>query len=482
LDMDEDLEPAGLLEIAGTRPLARPTVAVLLAAGRSERMLAVTRGGSKALVRIGGLTLLEHAIRTIERCGIERVIVVVGHHGGPVATIARAVAPGLVQICYAEEWREGNGASLLAAEPYVTDEPSFLLVTVDHVFQEGTLEALMAASSPSVLVDANPGSAAWDEGTRVRMHGSRAVGFSKELEDPSIDCGAFVLTPGIFDAQKRAAARGSHSLAEAVTEFAADVPLEAVEIGRSWWLDVDTPTDLRRARAMIRRSLGKGDDGPVSSYLNRPLSTRISMRLARMRPSPDLVTWVVLGITMVAAYALLGSHGLLGGLLVQTVSVLDGVDGELSRLELRSTLRGAFLDGVFDRIGDAAILVGLCVWAIHEGHSAALVAALGVVASAGSMLSMAVKDRARALGLRPAPERALSYLLGGRDGRLLLIAIASVAGQPLVGVAAVAGTSALALILRVGFVVGRSSRKVEATGSSAAEDRVVDIGTARPNG
>jgi hypothetical protein len=34
---------------------------------------------------------------------------------------------------------------------------------------------------------------------------------------------------------------------------------------------------------------------------------------------------------------------------------------------------------------------------------------------------MASKDRAAALGLPPAPERALGWLLGGRDGRLLLV-------------------------------------------------------------
>jgi hypothetical protein len=77
---------------------------------------------------------------------------------------------------------------------------------------------------------------------------------------------------------------------------------------------------------------------------------------------------------------------------------------------------------------------------------------LTVAATAGALLSMASKDRAAALGLPPAPERALGWLLGGRDGRLLLVAVGAVLGAPLAALAAVAATSALSLGLRVAFL------------------------------
>ena len=70
----------------------------------------------------------------------------------------------------------------------------------------------------------------------------------------------------------------------------------------------------------------------------------------------------------------------------------------------------------------------------------------------GALLSMASKDRAVALGLRPAPERALGWLLGGRDGRLLLVAVGALLGAPLAALAAVTATSALSLGLRVVFL------------------------------
>jgi hypothetical protein len=77
---------------------------------------------------------------------------------------------------------------------------------------------------------------------------------------------------------------------------------------------------------------------------------------------------------------------------------------------------------------------------------------LTVAATAGALLSMASKDRAAALGLPPAPERALGWLLGGRDGRLLLVTVGALLGAPVAALAAVTATSALSLCLRVAFL------------------------------
>jgi hypothetical protein len=79
---------------------------------------------------------------------------------------------------------------------------------------------------------------------------------------------------------------------------------------------------------------------------------------------------------------------------------------------------------------------------------------LTVAATTEALLSMASKDRAVALGLPPAPERPLGWLLGGRDGRLLLVAVGA-------ALAAVTATSTLSPGLRVAFVrppVGLTAR------------------------
>jgi choline kinase/phosphatidylglycerophosphate synthase len=434
-------------------PLSRlPRVGVVLAAGRSERLESVTGGGSKALFRVGGLSLVERAVRTLLAYGLERVLVVVGHDAGPVAAVVGRLGRGQVRAVYADRWQDGNGASLAAVEDAVAGEALFVLVTADHVFAEGTLHGLLGAGAPAVLVDAAPDRAAWGEGTRVRVVDGAVVAFGKHLEEPAIDCGAFLLPLEVFDCQRQAAAEGDQTLAGAVTRLARARALRAVALPRGcWWRDVDTPQDARAARMALRRSLGKDTDGPVSRFVNRPLSTRLSMVLAPLRPAPDLVSLVALVLGLAGATLLAASQGLAGALLVHASSVADGVDGEVARLQLRGGPRGALLDGVLDRVADAAILAGLGVWAL-DGYDARGVLALTVAATAGALLSMASKDRAAALGLAPAPERALGWLLGGRDGRLLLVAMGALLGAPLAALAAVTATSMLSLGLRVAFL------------------------------
>jgi 1L-myo-inositol 1-phosphate cytidylyltransferase / CDP-L-myo-inositol myo-inositolphosphotransferase len=434
-------------------PLSRlPRVGVVLAAGRSERLESITRGGSKVLLRLGGLSLVERAVRSLLRAGLDRVLVVVGHDAGPVATVVGRLGRGRVRVVHADRWSDGNGASLAAVRGEIRGERLFMLVTADHIFGEGGLDRLLAAGEPAVLIDPAPDRPAWGEGTRVRVVDGAVVAFGKHLDEPAIDCGAFLLPPEVFGRQRQAATEGDHTLAGAVTRLAQIRPLRAVALPAGcWWQDVDTPQDARTARMALRRSLGKEGDGPVSRWLNRPLSTRISMLLASLRPAPDLVSLVAFALGLAGAVLLAAGQGLAGGLLVHASSVTDGVDGEVARLQLRGGPRGALLDGVLDRVGDAAVLAGLGLWAL-DGHDARGVLALTVAATTGALLSMASKDRAAALGLPPAPERALGWLLGGRDGRLLLVAVGALLGAPLATLAAVTATSALSLGLRVAFL------------------------------
>jgi 1L-myo-inositol 1-phosphate cytidylyltransferase / CDP-L-myo-inositol myo-inositolphosphotransferase len=446
----------------GRPQTTRPRVGVVLAAGLSSRMAVATGGGSKALLHVGGLSLVERAIRRLLALGLERVVVVVGHHAEPVAAIVNRAAPGRALAVFAERWAEGNGASLAAAAPHLEGEELFLLVTADHVFSDGALEALLDAGGPAGLVDHAPSAAAWAEGTRVRLHEDRVLAFGKELDDPSIDCGAFLLPTQVFAAQTRAEAAGDATLAGAVTVLAETCLVQVVPVApHGWWLDVDTPEDLQDARRALRRSLVKREDGPVSRYLNRPLSTRLSMLISPLRPNPDLLSGLALGVGIVAALLLARGEGVAGGLVVWAGSVLDGMDGEAARLQVRASAAGALLDGVLDRVADTAVLVGLAMWALRQGMSADLTVGLCAAAVATSILSMASKDRITALGLAPAPEQALAWLLGGRDGRLLLVTIAALAGRPLVALAAVVATAGLTLLLRLvlvrkGRLLGRS--------------------------
>jgi CDP-L-myo-inositol myo-inositolphosphotransferase len=413
-------------------------VGVVLAAGRATRLGDVTRGRSKLLLRVGGLTLVERAVRMLLAAGVERVVVVVGYEGDAVAAAARRADPERVDIVRAERWELGNGESLAAAEPAVAGERLFVLLCGDIVFSGGSLSGLIASEEPAALIDPAPGPGAWATGTRVCVRDGRATAFSTELADRAIDCGAFVFGPDIFDLQRQAAAQGDHSLTGAFGRLAAARGMLPVTLPPgARWQDIDTPEDLQAARGMLRRSLIKASDAPIFRRLYRPVSTRVTMALAPLRIPPVVITSVACLLGLGAAWGLAWGQGLVAGLLIQANTVLDGVDGETARLHFRSSPRGAVLDAVVDRIVDGSLVAGIALWLWHPFHPSFEFKVAILSSSAYGWGFIASLFQARLVGLEVSSvERPLVLLLGGRDSRLLILSVGSMVYQPAAAVAA----------------------------------------------
>jgi CDP-L-myo-inositol myo-inositolphosphotransferase len=175
----------------------------------------------------------------------------------------------------------------------------------------------------------------------------------------------------------------------------------------------------------------------------------MSMALAHLPIHPDVVSLTALFLGVLAAWLLASGRGIAGGILVQFASILDGVDGEIARLQVRAGPGGALLDGVLDRLADAAIVCGLALWALDAGSASGPVVGLAVAATAGAMLSMATKDRMAALGIPPVPERMIGYLLGGRDARLLIVMIGAVFARPVPTLIVLTATAVFSLTVRL---------------------------------
>ena len=83
----------------------------------------------------------------------------------------------------------------------------------------------------------------------------------------------------------------------------------------------------------------------------------------------NAVTLLGFGISVVAAY-LVGSGWLwAGGIVFLLGGSLDLMDGALARLTGTASPFGALLDSVFDRLGEAALFVGLAVYSLRADFS-----------------------------------------------------------------------------------------------------------------
>jgi CDP-L-myo-inositol myo-inositolphosphotransferase len=434
---------------------------VVLAAGRSERLSGITKGSSKALLPLGGVPLVERAVRTLRDAGVERVVVVVGYQGDEVGNAAR-LAGGDVEVVRAPDWEQGNAASLAAAERHLAGEPGFLLLCGDHAFSRGALLPLAEAGGPAVLIDEQPTSDAWQEGTRVSVEDGRILAFGKTLPDPAIDCGAFLLDGRVFDAYRATSATGDHSLAGAVTAMGRAAPIRAVHLPvGGWWQDIDTPDDLRLAKDRLRLSLGKPTDGPVSRYLNRPVSTRITMALSPARIPPGAFSIFTAMVGLWAAWSLSASRAVVGGVFVQLASMLDGIDGETARLQWRTSERGALLDDLLDRMVDAVIIAGLGLWLWDDPSRAFRTVVILITAAAWPIIHLVVRKPFKVFEVPPSTgRRPLLVMLGSRDVRLLLIAGLCLTDRPWLAVGAGAVAYTASVLRRIPFMLARVGRRL----------------------
>ncbi len=105
--------------------------------------------------------------------------------------------------------------------------------------------------------------------------------------------------------------------------------------------------------------------GAVRSYFEEP-----GARLFRaVGFSPNAITVLGFAVCVVSAY-LVGSGWLVwGGVVFLTGGILDLFDGALARLTGQASPFGALLDSVFDRLGEAALFVGLGVYALRGEHT-----------------------------------------------------------------------------------------------------------------
>lgn len=357
---------------------------VVLAAGLGSRL---GHGrGIKPLARLGGITLLERAIVAGHDAGFEEVIVVAGYGGDQVRKHALDVSRrrGLrVTVVHNDRFPEGNGLSVLAARTAVGDEP-FAVVMADHVFAAGVLRTLRAEPPrhDGVLVGADPGlgrrtAVDADDATKLCLDGAYVTAIGKDLTSyDAFDVGAFVCGPGVFEAIEKAAAKGAGSWTAAIGELVETRLARVVVLDSdAWWFDVDTPADRRRGDRFLLRGTGKALDGAVAARINRFVSQRIvtPVLLKAFRfVTPNQVTLVAFGVAVAAAVAFAFEAPLAAAILVCAASILDGSDGEVARLTLRSSRFGGFLDAALDRAADGLLFTGAAIFLAVAGPMADL--------------------------------------------------------------------------------------------------------------
>ena len=341
-------------------------------AGPSTRAMLWVNRPALLLERVGGLTVFERQLITLERAGIRRVWVGAKNPGEP--ALAKLRLPKSLEIHWASPKLE---APAECQTPY-------LGVSGDHFARVETLDYIVHAPYMA----------------SVSFHDSKEASVAQIIATRSEDSLTYHKQP----------------FPEGSSVFL-DVPLKHGAVME--WLLTLVP---------------KVHDGFMARHFDRHISLAISELLLDAPVTASLMTAFscAIGLAGAALFAY-ARHDLdvAGAFLVWLQSVLDGCDGELARIRFQESRWGADFDFWGDNLVHLALFAAMAI-GLHRSLGSGLCLALGACAAIGiigsAVLTFRTQTRERAspaLGSAPQTAPVLSRLeaiLAQRDFIYLLLA------------------------------------------------------------
>lgn len=235
---------------------------MILAAGFGTRLRPLTDRTPKALVDVGGVTMLERTARRLIDAGADRLIINIHHHADQVRRFVEEKAGFGVEVRLSEEPGaplETGGGLAHASRHFRRDAPFFLhnvdiitgidlaalarahadagpLATLAVSARESTRLLRFDDAGLQARVDARAGRA---DDVRPAAGATRDVAFA----------GVHVISPEIFDLLSE---RGAFSIMTSYFRLAADGRrILPWDMGDAAWLEIGDPDRLRRAREEV---------------------------------------------------------------------------------------------------------------------------------------------------------------------------------------------------------------------------------------
>ena len=233
--------------------------ALIIAAGRGERLRPFTDKEPKPLISLLGSRLIERVILSAKGTGIEEFTVVTGYLGREIMKFLGDGSRYDVKIEYVENglWRKGNGVSVYEAAKLLDER--FVLLMSDHIFNPEILSELKKCElgEEECILCVDKGMRCvldMDDATKVKVVDRKIVDIGKGLREYNgVDMGIFLCSPYIFEVLKRNIGNGRYSLTETIRELARERKMKAycIDDGERYWIDIDTFQSLKIAQKML---------------------------------------------------------------------------------------------------------------------------------------------------------------------------------------------------------------------------------------
>lgn len=236
--------------------------AIILAAGRGDRLGALTRDRPKAMVRVAGKTLLDHVLKFLDHPEIDEIAVI----GGYKFEVLREYVEKLVKekgkkirLFHNPDFNEGSVRTIMTAFGFIDD--AFVLLNADHIFPKKMFKAYLGQMKGITVACDHDRKLVQDDMKVKKDENGRLKKIQKTLRD--FDCGyigsTFIPKDKIDDYKKAAKEAydiyGKNSNVEAIIGHMAanGYQVNIADLSNIGWYEVDSPEDRNIAEAKIWR-------------------------------------------------------------------------------------------------------------------------------------------------------------------------------------------------------------------------------------
>ena len=258
-------------------------LAIVLVAGRGERMRPLTLTRPKVLLEVGGKPLLSYTLRALKAVGVKEAIFIVNYMEEAIRSwLGDGSSFGLKASYVRQEQPRGTADAIACASELAATEEAVLTIYGDLFITPEALRAVLdehARHRPEATMGV----------VRVKDPGQFGMvraedGWLRELVEkpkgwegpPLANAGIYVLTPEALEAMRAVAPseRGELEATSALQELASKGDtVRVAEVRAQDWLDVGRPWDLleaneRALRRMEPAVLGRVEPG---AWLNGPV-------------------------------------------------------------------------------------------------------------------------------------------------------------------------------------------------------------------
>jgi L-glutamine-phosphate cytidylyltransferase len=236
---------------------------LILAAGQGKRLLPLTADVPKALLDIGGKSLIERQIEAFAENGLKDFVVITGYGAArmeaALEVIAKRLGVAISTVFNPFYAVADNLASCWLARFAMTGD--FIQVNGDNVFRGDLVARLLAAPAMPVAVAINRKDSFDADDMKVMLDGERLTEVGKTLPVDTVDAEAigFYVFRGTgveaYRAELELAMRNPEGLKRwfpsVIGSLAKKIDIGTIAITGLRWSEVDFPIDLQQARTLV---------------------------------------------------------------------------------------------------------------------------------------------------------------------------------------------------------------------------------------